>query len=389
MYEGVTTNTRARPLRRGPIAAGPGQRVVYLDLVRGVALARVVLYHALGQDWVLLFSSLPLMFFVAGWLFAASMEKKDPKAVTFSRYRRILPSYWVYVVAMIGLWAALGVLWELSPFDWISFAMPVISLGGPHGPGAGTPLILTWTALWYLQMHLILALIGPWLRRLQQRRPLVLWSCLAVAAAVVWAVASPAALTFLFTGSWILGYHHHDGQLQRVLRKWWWAFILGCGFIGVTAVAILVATTDKVAGSSAAVRVVMLLMGLLGAFWLIVAIRLQPVIEPRLRGRRTRSTIAWVSQRSLTIYLWHMPAIYVALAVPLPGSSNWAVRIGWCLLGTLAAVLAVGWVEDLAARRRARLWPTEVIDLTVSQGGAPMDGPTSSGAVSADRAQTT
>ncbi|MBS1836842.1 MAG: acyltransferase [Actinobacteria bacterium] len=350
--------------------------MVYLDAVRGVALARVVLYHALGQSWVLVFSSLPLMFFVAGWLFAASLDRKGPGAVTFSRFRRIMPSYWVYVVAMVGLWAALGVLWELSPFDWLSFAMPVISAGGPHGPGIGTTLALTWTALWYLQMHLILALVGPWLRRAQQRHPLVLWLGLAAIAAVVWAFASPGALVFLFTGSWILGYHHHDGQLQAVLRRWWWAFVLACGFVAVTAVAVLFVTTTKVSGSAAAVRVAMLMMGVLGAFWLIVAIRLQPIVEPRLRGHRTLSTITWVSQRSLTIYLWHMAAIYVAVAVPLPGSSNWAIRIGWCLVGTLVAVLAFGWVEDLAGRRSVRLWPTRVIDLTVA------------GVSSADRAQT-
>lgn len=368
----------ARSASSAPGAApkpGTASRVVYLDLVRGVALARVVLFHALGQSWVLVFSSLPLMFFVAGWLFAASMERAQPRAVVRNRYRRILPSYWVYVVAMLALWAALGVLWELSWFDWVSFAMPVVSLGGPHGPGAGTPLVLTWTALWYLQMHLLLALVGPWLRRVQQRRPLLLWTCLAAAAAVVWALASPAALAFLFTGSWILGYHHHDGQLQRVLHRWWWAVVLACGSVGVIAVGLLLLTTDKVSGSTAAVRVAMLLMGLLGVFWLVVAIRVQPIVEPWLGGRRTRSTIAWVSQRSLTIYLWHMPAIYLALELPLPGSSSWAARLGWCLVGTLVAVLAVGWVEDLAARRRACLWPTAAID------------PRGPSAVSAERAQ--
>lgn len=65
-----------------------------------------------------------------------------------SRFRRILPSYWVDVAATVQLWAVLGVLWELSPCDWLSFAMPLVSPGGPRGPGAGTALALTCTAVW-------------------------------------------------------------------------------------------------------------------------------------------------------------------------------------------------------------------------------------------------
>jgi len=328
--------------------------VLYLDAVRAVALARVLLYHSLRQDWVLVFGSMPLMFFVSGSLFATSMDRRDAGSVVRSRYRRILPSYWFYVAAMMVLWAALGVLWELSWFDWISFAMPVISLGGPQGPGAGTDLSLTWGLLWYLQMHLILALVGPFLRRAQQRRPLLLWTGLLSLAAVVWLTGTPAVLAFLFTGCWILGYHHNDGHLREALRRFWWAIALGCS----TAVAALVLTTSGSSGTAGAVRAATVLVGLIGIFWLIVAVRVQPIVEPWLLGRRTRSTLSWASRRSLTIYLWHIVPIYAALAIPLPGSSSWAGRIAWCLAGTLVAVVMFGWIEDVAGRRRIELWPT-------------------------------
>ncbi len=335
-------------------AGSGGARVLYLDAVRSVALARVLLYHALQQDWPLVFSSMPLMFFVSGSLFATSLERRAATSVVESRYRRILPSYWFYVAAMMVLWASLGVLGQLSWFDWISFAFPVISLGGPQGPGVGTDLSLTWGLLWYLQMHLILALVGPLLRRLQQRRPLLLWSGLAILALPVWLTGTPAVLAFLFVASWILGYHHHDGHLREVLRRFWWAIALGCFAV----VGVLVVTTSGSDGTTSAIRAATLLVGLLGIFWLIVAVRVQPIVEPWLRGRRVRSTLTWSSRRSLTIYLWHIVPIYAALAIPLPGSSWWAGRIAWCLLGTVVAVVAFGWIEDLAARRPISLWPT-------------------------------
>lgn len=329
-------------------------RVLYLDAVRSVALARVLLYHSLQQDWVLVFSSMPLMFFVSGSLFAGSMEHRDATSVVRSRYRRILPSYWFYVAAMMMLWASLGVLWELSWFDWISFVMPVFSLGGPNGPGDGTDLSLTWGLLWYLQMHLILASIGPWLRRTQQRRPLLLWTCLLSLATVVWATGTPAVLAFLFVGSWILGCHHHDGHLREVLRRYWWVIALGCFSV----VAVLVLTTSGSDGTAGAIRAATILVSLIGIFWLIVAVRVQPTAERWLSGPRTRSVLRWSSRRSLTIYLWHIVPIYAALAIPLPGSSSWVGRIMWCLLGTVIAVVAFGWIEDLAARRPVSLWPT-------------------------------
>lgn len=345
----------------GPPGASARPRILYLDALRGVALARVVLFHALGQDWVLLFSALPLMFFVAGWLFAASLERKDAGAVVRSRFRRILPPYWVYVAAMFVLWAALGVLGELDLYQWISFVMPVVSPGGPRGPGSGTDLALTWTALWYLQMHLILALVGPVLRRLQLRRPFLMWSGIAALTLLALAVGSfGGMLICLYTGSWILGYHHHDGRLQEVIERWWSAVVVGCVVVAFIAVAVHSVVVDRssATASGGSARLVALGLSLVGIFWLTLAVRFQRSIEPLLQGRRTRATVGWAGQRSLTIYLWHMPAIYAALAIPLPGASNWAGRVTWCVLGTLVAVLAVGWVEDVAARRPLSLWPT-------------------------------
>ena len=71
----TTSGSSARP-----------QRSIYLDALRAVALCRVVIYHAVSLEWVTLFTAMPLMFFIAGSLYAASLERRpgapgDPRPV--------------------------------------------------------------------------------------------------------------------------------------------------------------------------------------------------------------------------------------------------------------------------------------------------------------------
>ena len=110
-----------------------GGRSVYLDALRAVALARVVVYHASSIDWVTIFAAMPLMFFVAGSLYAASLERRKARLVIRDRYRRILIPYWLYLVAMVALWASLAVLDQISALDWVGLLLPVLSADGPQG----------------------------------------------------------------------------------------------------------------------------------------------------------------------------------------------------------------------------------------------------------------
>jgi peptidoglycan/LPS O-acetylase OafA/YrhL len=68
--------------------------------------------------------------------------------------------------------------------------------------------------------------------------------------------------------------------------------------------------------------------------------------------------VAALDARVITVYLWH--SIALALAI------SWGDRLGWASPAALAgitlvliaiAVLAFGWVEDLAERRRPRFLP--------------------------------
>ncbi|MCZ9345682.1 acyltransferase, partial [Streptomyces sp. TRM76130] len=77
--------------------------------------------------------------------------------------------------------------------------------------------------------------------------------------------------------------------------------------------------------------------------------------------------------RAVTIYLWHnllimatVPLIDLAYRLPFMQSERamgaldttytlWMFALVWPLIGL--TTMAVGWVEDLAAKRRPRLWP--------------------------------
>lgn len=349
------------------------QRSVYLDAVRAAALVRVVIHH-ITQAWVTtVVAAMPLMFFIAGTLYAASLDRRPAKRVIGDRYRRILLPYWVYLACMVALWAGLGVLGEINAVNWVSFALPVLSFNGPVGPGEGTDLAFTWMALWYLQLHLLFSLVGPLLRRAQQNNPRRLWIGIAVAFLVLAVVLPPAAVAVFYMGCWVLGYHYHDGTLQAHLRRTW---VRICAVSGPLGLLMFVAFHDS------APVLTGLGGGLLGVFWLCLAVGLQPRIEPWLVGRRTRSTIHWFSQRSLTIYLWHLPLLYAVIAASLPGSEYLLGRTLWVVALVPVVVVALGWAEDWAARRPLQVWPRlgasrsrRVVDLRSPVAGAPDRSP--------------
>ncbi len=345
-------------------------RSVYLDALRSVALARVVVYHATGSWMVTAFTAMPLMFFIAGTLYAASLDRRPAPTVVRDRYRRILLPYWVYLAAMVGLWGALGVLGEISPANWVGFLLPVLSLGGPQGPDSTTALHLTWFALWYIQMHLILSLVGGPLRRWQLQRPKVLWGAVA-GLFLLGAFGAPAlSIAMFYVACWVIGYSHHDGKVEAWIRPRWQRLCLVLGPVGAVAF---------FGFHQRAVVVAAFGVAFLGVFWLALALGLQPRIEPWLEGRRQRSVTTFVSQRSLTIYLWHGVALWVMVELDLPGAA--ATRLLGCIVLLAPIVAAFGWMEDVAARRPVQLWPRRpsartldlsgdhVIDLTAPPSG--------------------
>lgn len=358
------------------------KRSVYLDALRAFALGRVVLYHSTNFWTVTAFTAMPLMFFIAGSLYANSIERRPQKKVIIDRFRRILYPYWLYIAAMIVLWGYLGVLGEVNPLAWISFAMPVLSYGGPVGPGeVGTDIAFTWIALWYLQMHLIFSLAGGWMRRMQQQHGKRYWIGLIVLAVVLMPVGVGGV--FFWALCWSVGYLQHDGVLSdwllRATRfasaRRWQVMAVATGPLGF---ALFFAfhespKLEPIAGVGAL---------LLGVFWLVLAMGLRDRIEPHLETDRIRAFVHWMSARSLTIYLWHMVAIYAVLQLELPGFESALFRFVWTAAAMVPAAMLFGWAEDLAARRRPTLWPRLPIRLDTgadSQPGPSKSGPPKSG----------
>jgi fucose 4-O-acetylase-like acetyltransferase len=209
------------------------KRSVYLDALRGFALARVVLYHSTNEWTLTTFTAMPLMFFIAGSLYAASLDRRPVGQVVRDRYRRILIPYWGYVVAMVVLWASLGVLADVNPLSWISFAMPVLSFNGPKGPGAGTSLEMTWIALWYLQMHLIFSLLGGWMRKMQVRHGRRY--CVSLVALMFLTLPIGLGTAFFYAICWSVGYLQHEGVLEPWLRTRWVRIAVATGPVGAVA----------------------------------------------------------------------------------------------------------------------------------------------------------
>ncbi|CAM5452244.1 hypothetical protein SALBM135S_02426 [Streptomyces alboniger] len=96
--------------RQLPPTAAPGKpgRDRYLDLLRSLALVRVVIYHLFGWAWLtVVFPSMGVMFALAGSLMARSL-KRPALGVIKGRVRRLLPPMWVFSAAVLFLLFAGG-----------------------------------------------------------------------------------------------------------------------------------------------------------------------------------------------------------------------------------------------------------------------------------------
>src|SRR5690349_16821336 len=85
-----------------PAPKKPG-RDRYLDLLRSIALVRVVVYHLFGWAWLtVLFPSMGVMFALAGSLMARSL-KRPALGVIRSRVRRLLPPMWAFAAVVLTM----------------------------------------------------------------------------------------------------------------------------------------------------------------------------------------------------------------------------------------------------------------------------------------------
>ncbi|MEU0588502.1 acyltransferase [Streptomyces sp. NPDC006132] len=382
----TTAPVTTAPRQEQAPSARPG-RDRYFDLLRALALFRVVLYHLTGWAWLpLVFPSMGVMFALAGNLMARSL-KRPPVQVIRGRLRRLLPPLWLLgVVGVTGM-----VLQGWGPdadghpgWWWLHLTFWIVPISDPpyaEGlPGVHGVIGENWAAdlagpLWYIRAYLWYVLLSPFLLKALRALPVVTLSApivLAVAFEQGWLTLPgeriPSALTDFstFGACWILGMAHQEGILRRLPR-----YIVPS-----------VAPVIALAGLWYALRHDfgtgndLDSMPLAQALWSFGTVLLLLHVSPSWsewpgRLRRWAGAIGLLNSRAVTIYLWHNICILVAatlwdrlwgfpvLEQNVPGllESPWPVlALVWALIG--ACVLAFGWMEDLAAKQKPRLWPT-------------------------------
>ncbi|AGL18467.1 acyltransferase [Actinoplanes sp. N902-109] len=339
----------------------------YLDLLRAAAIVRVVVYHLFGWPWLsILLPAMGIMFALAGSLTAASLDKRPARRVVQSRLRRLLPPLWL--LGLITVPAMLLTGWAAQdggdhPWSW-KLALWVLPLGDPPGSHQG---IDVWEPLWYIRAYLWFVLLSPLLYLAWKKigwfavaGPLLLLAALdKTGFELPFGRADAALWDFVTYGAcWIAGFAHHDGRLHRLRTGVVWAVAL---VLGGAALYWLHGHPGEGGYDLNDVAEAQALWSL--AFVLLVLHR-QPDMTWLSHLRPVDRAVSLLNNRAVTVYLWHniaIAAIWPVLTVltldDLDGGLEGPVSLAMTLALTAVAVLAFGWVEDLAARRPPRLWP--------------------------------
>jgi peptidoglycan/LPS O-acetylase OafA/YrhL len=364
----LTTRASRRRARTAPGAAAGG-RDRYLDVLRLVAMIRVVTYHTFGWAWLsLVFPSMGVMFALAGSLMARSLAR-PALGVIRGRMRRLLPPLWAFGIVVVLAMMVHG--WAPPEHHighwWRRMLLWVVPIGDPPGNEWGAQAT---DILWYLRTYLWLVLLSPLLLkafRLSRGLMLVLSLVPIVVMSTVWSPPDGQIGSILFdlatyVTCWLLGFAHRDGLVDRLhpavvllLAAATMAFGGWYGF------------THQSDGSYDLNEI-----PLAQAFWsvgfVLLLLRFRPDMDWVRRIKPLDRTVTIFNSRAVTIYLWHEIALIVsvplidlmwqvrAFELSLPLDSMWfQFGVAWVLIAV--AVLGVGWIEDVAAKQRPRLLP--------------------------------
>jgi peptidoglycan/LPS O-acetylase OafA/YrhL len=333
----------------------------YFDTLRAVAIVRVVAYHAFPYAWLeLIFPSMGVMFALGGSLMAVSLDRAAGRAVV-SRIRRLLPALWVMGLILVPLMLHRG--WPDHP-SWPQLLLWAVPVANPPSNDFGYPAA---GVLWYLVTYLWLVLLSPVLLKLYRRARLatVLAPLAALALLVLRADAFENSAgvvlenVLAYASCWVLGMAHREGDLARLRRPLVLAVAGACA-AGSLGWALTHRDGDGVDLTGRPLAYAIYSIG-----FVLALLHWSPAMAWLERARPLDGFVSMVNNRAVTIYLWHNVAITLAVAafdplklwrIPSPGLAD-AADFGIAFALLIMAVLALGWVEDLAARRRPRLSP--------------------------------
>ncbi|GHB32060.1 hypothetical protein GCM10010306_026550 [Streptomyces umbrinus] len=365
----------SQPRQPSELRQKKGGRDLYLDLLRALALIRVVAYHTFNWAWLTLaFPAMGVMFALAGSLMARSLDRHDRTgtAVVRARMRRLLPPLWLFAVFVVGAMFVNG--WapgeDGGRAGWAELLWWIVPLNDP--PAADSDWARQLVApLWYIRAYLLFVLVSPLLLRAFRRMP---WASvtgfLALAAlAQTGLVPLPARLQgpvtdlVTFGACWLLGFAHRDGLVGRLPAARVWVLTLLTmavgGWFGLTH------PTEE----GYDLNEIPFAQALWSFGFVLLLLRFRPRGDRWVtRLRPVHAGVVLLNSRAVTVYLWHEVALLLgvllidrmwqvpALERSLPLDADWFLfLVGWPLIG--AAVLLIGWAEDVAAKRPARLWP--------------------------------
>ncbi|MFG2044210.1 acyltransferase [Dactylosporangium sp. NPDC048998] len=357
-----------------------GGRDRYLDTLRAVAIARVVVFHMFGFAWLsYAFPAMGVMFALGGSLMAASMQRSATRAIS-GRVRRLLPALWVMGLIMIPVMLWRG--WTVNPAQLLLWAVP---LADP--PGAEWAADVT-VVLWYLVTYLWLVLLSPAAWWLFRRLPLlaILLPLVLLAATQLGPISfegtagSVLVNVATFAACWIAGFAHRTGALRRIPLP----LLLTLSAAGLAS-GVGWALTHPSDEGSANLNGIPIAQALYSLGFVLPVLRLNPSMAWLRRVRPLDSFVSLLNARAVTIYLWHNAAIAVCFAIG-DRLDVWELGPSLMQLGYFAValvllavvVLLLGWVEDVAAKRRPRLLPLGTARprhaTSASHGAAAADG---------------
>jgi peptidoglycan/LPS O-acetylase OafA/YrhL len=377
---GTSEAAPAEAPRRGPV------RDRYFDLLRAIALFRVVLYHLTGWPWLpVLFPSMGVMFALAGNLMARSL-KRPPLQVVRGRIRRLVPPLWLLgAIGVTGMvlqgwgpdadghpgWWWLHLTFWILPVSDPPYPEQLSGIHGLLGPDWASELA---GPLWYIRAYLWYVLLSPLMLKALRAAP---WPT------VLAPIALSAALEFghldlpgeripsmlsdfsTFGACWILGMAHQQGVLKRLPRYVVPSIAPFIGAIGLWYAFRQDFHQDNDLDSFPFAQ----------ALWSFATVMLLLHVSPSWsewprRLRPLDRLVTLLNSRAVTIYLWSNVCIQIAVMLwdrlwavdYLAQHDSWLLNnplpdlvLTWSLIAI--CIMCFGWAEDLAAKRRPQLWP--------------------------------
>ncbi|MFE5819384.1 acyltransferase [Streptomyces sp. NPDC056479] len=387
-----TTEPEPAPAAPEPPAPAPKKpgRDRYLDMLRSIALVRVVVYHLFGWAWLtVLFPSMGVMFALAGSLMARSLNR-PAWGVIRGRVRRLLPPLWAFSAVALALmfgggWNPAkdpdhGGTWALV--EMINYIVPIGAPPFPWHIGSQSGLLEdTWAVqaagvLWYLRAYLWFVVASPLLLWAFRRAPwptllapLGLTAIVGTGLVTIPGETGNAVTDFAVYGScWVLGFAHHEGLLAKIPR-----------YAAVSCAALVMAfglwwASGHLGPDGWDLNDIPLAQATWSFGFVVILLQYSPSWQ-ELPGRLAKwdKLVTLSNNRAVTIYLWHNLLIMATVPIldqlyDLPFMQDerataaldstymiWMFFLVWPLIGLM--IVAVGWVEDIAAKRSPRLWP--------------------------------